>query len=265
MISALNSFFKNVESSAKRATALADIRFSFYSIRNGRHHSIKVIDIDRADSLVRYLIATTIKGCIEREETIPDYIQENEMKLGEAWDILSMLIDTSLNGLGDELLTNLETRDSELSQLPLNLAVRQLSSRLFLQKGWTHSADYCLGFLVKFNQLNGSRQLIMGKTPDLVKNLIGIGKLWIAAGNNSDKRAMDKVLIPVVSSSLSCLINLLCRCLMTDQYNARTVLSNGGFQVAEKGLLLSLKLYQNSQPSQQVEYNLLLLRWLGVL
>jgi hypothetical protein len=116
IISAVNSFFSNnVENSAKRATALADIRFSFYSIRNGRHHSSKVIDLDRADSLVRYLIATTIKECIEREESIPDFIEENDMKLGEAWDILSMLLDTSLNGLGDELLTNLETRDSELS------------------------------------------------------------------------------------------------------------------------------------------------------
>lgn len=260
LIAAFNAFSINEKNSAKRAKALSDIRFSFYSIRNGRHHSTKVIDIDHANSLVKYLIATTIKEYIGKEEIVTVYIEENDLKLGEAWDILSMLLDPSLNGLGDELLTNLETRDLELSQLALNLAVRHLSSRQFLQKGWNLSADYCLGFLVKFNQLNGSRQLIMGRTPDLIKNLIGIVKLWISAGNNPDRRAMDKVHIPIVSSSLSCLINLLGRCLTTDLHNACTILSNGGFQVAEKGLPLSLKLYHNAPPSEQRDYNLLLSR-----
>ena len=163
--------------------------------------------------------------------------------------------------LANELLANLETRDLELAQLALNLAVLHLSSRKFLLNGWTQSENYCLRFLNQFNQLSGPRQLIMGKTPNLVRNIIGVVKLWIAAGHNSDSRAIEKVDIPIVTLSMSCLIHLLGRCLETDLHNARTILCNGGFMVVEKGFLLALKLLKrNIRCEEKGENNHLLSR-----
>ena len=258
--SSLNEFFTSEENSAERESALCDIRYSFYSIRNGRHRATHAIDTERAESFIRYFILT-IKKYIDKEETITTYVEENDLKLGEAWDILSMLLNSSLNGLANELLANLETRDLELAQLALNLAVLHLSSRKFLLKGWTQSENYCLRFLNQFNQLSGPRQLIMGKTPDLVRNIIGVVKLWIAAGHNSDSRAIDKVDIPIVTLSMSCLIHLLGRCLETDLHNARTILCNGGFMVVEKGFLLALKLLKrNIRCEEKGENNRLLSR-----
>ena len=75
--SALSEFFTSEENSAERESALCDIRYSFYSIRNGRHRATHAIDTERAESLIRYFILT-IKKYIDKEETITTYVEENE-------------------------------------------------------------------------------------------------------------------------------------------------------------------------------------------
>ena len=96
-----------------------------------------------------------------------------------------------------------------------------------------------MGFLTSFCCTDGECQIILGKIPDALNNLLSIISYRLVNGENE---IIDN---ETVSGVCSCLVNILGRCLQQDIYNAKLFLQCDGLKILN--LLLS-KLFESITP-----------------